>query len=92
MSSNKISAKKILATTEVVTFLENIAAGMKTGQVMVECGNDAVMMRIPTEVKLEIEVKQSRDKNRITLELAWEREPAEDSDSLKIRPGANARM
>lgn len=86
-NKNKVSTKKQMAIPELVTFLENITAGMHSGNVVVECGSDAIVMRVPGEVKVELEARQKNEKNKIILGITWENGVSRDEEILKIRAG-----
>lgn len=86
-SKNKVASKKLVATSDLISFLENMMAGMKSRNVVIECGTDIIKMDVADEVKFEIEAKQKKEKHKISLEISWEGPVAKPEEILKIAPG-----
>jgi amphi-Trp domain-containing protein len=80
-SDKKIGYKRMIETSEVVTYLEALARSFRIGRLAVEHGEKAVNLEIPPAVVLEIEAKQKKDKAKLEIEISWKH--ALDEDGAK---------
>jgi amphi-Trp domain-containing protein len=85
LGKKEISFKGRLEQQKLVGYLEELLAGLKSGTVFIQHGDDFVRLS-PTElVEFEVEASQKKGKEKLTLEISWLVEGPTDSDSeLKI--------
>lgn len=82
MSKSEMEFKTRLATNEVITLLEDLVQSMKDGKVVVERGEDTVVITPEETARLEMECYQKKDKAKLAFELKWSPRST-DSDSEK---------
>jgi len=82
MSKSEMEFKTRLATNEVITLLEDLVQSMKDGKVVVERGEDTVVITPEETTRLEMECYQKKDKAKLAFELKWSPKST-DSDSEK---------
>ncbi|GMT49244.1 MAG: hypothetical protein IEMM0008_0783 [bacterium] len=82
----EVSTKLIMDVSEVITYLQDLASGLKAGQVCVQQGNEFVTLKPVDLIKVEIEAVQKKDKEKFTLEISWKNEAKEvgEINTLKI--------
>jgi len=74
----------------VVEYLEHLTAGMKAGSVFLQRGGEYLSLHPDQAVNLELEARQSPNKESLTVKLRWRRENEtilEEGDMLEIRAG-----
>ena len=78
--SNKreLKAELQMAMPELVRYLEAILDGLREGKVYLEHGGEVVALNPAGTVTLEIEAKQKKDKEKLSLEVSWQRGVAFD--------------
>jgi amphi-Trp domain-containing protein len=82
MSDKKeVGYKSVTSWDDVVSYLEEILAGMKSGTVTIDTGRDRVELKAGPDVKLEIEATTKKDKNKLVVDLSWRTPP----EGLKIQ-------
>jgi amphi-Trp domain-containing protein len=86
MSKREIDLKTQVTTPEVIGLLEDLVHSMKDGKVVVESGEDMVVIITNESVKLELECYQKENKAKLAFELKWsDKSTATDlSNALKI--------
>lgn len=85
--SKKVATKKRVEVGEVVTFLGHIMDGLRAGSVLLECGDEALILRPSAELKFCVEAKQKKGKGKIVMEISWENDFQHNDDDLTIRVG-----
>ncbi|MGD8862651.1 MAG: amphi-Trp domain-containing protein [Myxococcales bacterium] len=75
MSSREIKAELTLELPELLTYLDDLLGGMRQGKVYVEHRGETVALAPHGAVDVEIRAKHKKDKEKLTLELAWRRAP-----------------
>ena len=65
-----------------VSYLENLIESIKTGAVHLEKGANVMALHPSELLKVEVQAVQKKDKEKITIELAWKR-----SDFAPIEKG-----
>lgn len=85
-----ISFEGTLDQERVVEYLEHLTAGLKAGSVFLQRGGDNLALHPDQAVNLELEARQSPNKESLTLKLRWRRENEtilEEGDMLEIHAG-----
>ncbi|MCM0756435.1 amphi-Trp domain-containing protein [Desulfovibrio aminophilus] len=72
----KVSIDQYVEVKQVVAYLEDLVKGLKAGSIMVQHGEESVVLTLPDMVEMEIEAKQKKDKSKFVLELSWRAAPA----------------
>jgi amphi-Trp domain-containing protein len=85
MSKKQVTQQGLMATDEVIAYLESLVSSFKEGKVVVQQGEQFVSMNPPEQVSVEVEAKQKEGKEKFSLELSWRNveQPAE-SEKVKI--------
>ncbi|MES9995695.1 amphi-Trp domain-containing protein [Desulfovibrio aminophilus] len=72
----KVSIDQYVEVKQVVAYLEDLVRGLKAGSIMVQHGEESVVLTPPDMVEMEVEAKQKKDKSKFALELSWRAAPA----------------
>lgn len=85
MSKKQVTQQGLMATDEVIAYLESLVSSFKEGKVVVQQGEQFVSMNPPEQVSVEVEAKQKEGKEKFSLELSWKNveQPAEN-EKVKI--------
>jgi amphi-Trp domain-containing protein len=73
---------------EIAEHLTSLAAGLKRGEVSLETAERGLRLLPPAELKLELKVREKRQKGRIEIELGWRRRDAPKVGELKVAVGS----
>lgn len=84
MDKEKISIKTHQELAEAAAYLEDFARSLRTGRILVERGEDFLVLEPPSLVGVEVEVKSKKGKQKFCLEVSWS-ETAADA-ALCITP------
>jgi len=85
VSKKETSFKGRVEQTMAIAYLTELIAGMESGRVYVQNGNEYVELESADMVDMEIEATQKKGKSKFKLELSWSKEEATDVESsLKI--------
>ena len=76
-----------LELEQAAAYLEDIARGIRTGTLSLRHGGEAVTLSPRPMLKVELEAKQSKDKEKVELEIKWRRAPEQSGAELDIEPG-----
>ncbi|WP_207264621.1 amphi-Trp domain-containing protein [Desulfovibrio sp. Huiquan2017] len=71
MEKQKISVKKVLEYQDAVSYIEDLAKSFKSGTIVVESGEERVVMKPSAQVSIKVEAKAKSDKQKIAFELSW---------------------
>ncbi len=83
---SKVKLDGTLEVGQVVSYLENIASGLKAGLINVQLGGESVSLTPPSVVDLEMEVSQKKDKEKLTIELCWKKGAGQDVNISSSAP------
>jgi amphi-Trp domain-containing protein len=68
-----------------IAHLEELLKGLKAGAVYIQRGDQYVAVKPSKDVTMEVEAVEKSDKEKLTVELSWEKIPApQPSEELKI--------
>jgi amphi-Trp domain-containing protein len=73
MSKNKVKLDTAITLPQAIAKLEELIDSLKQGTVNFQVGEEAVTVVPPDILHLEMKVAQKKEKERIKLELSWER-------------------
>lgn len=93
MEKQKISVKKVLEYKEAVGYMEDLAKSLKSGSIVIESGEEHVVMTPSAQVAIKVEAKIKDGKQKIGFELSWTDAPRADlkiSDTEPAAPPAKA--
>lgn len=85
-----IAFEGTLEQDRVVEYLEHLVAGVKAGTVSLQRGGDSLSLHPDQVVNLELEARQSPNKESLTVKLRWRRENEtilDEEDMLEIHAG-----
>lgn len=85
-SKQELKAELVMSLPELTQYLEAIVEGLREGRVYLEHGGKVLGLCPGESIALELSAKQKKDREKLSLELSWERpEGAEDDGpALKI--------
>lgn len=85
--NNKVKIDGAMELAQVVTYLEDIVKGLKSGAVHVQLGQDSVLLHPASILSFEMEVSQKKDKEKFSFEMSWKKE---DRSTEDVKISANA--
>lgn len=71
MEKQKISVKKVLEYQDAVSYIEDLAKSFRSGTIVLESGEEHVVMKPSAQVAIKVEAKVKNDKQKIGFELSW---------------------
>lgn len=71
MSKRKIRVHHEAETAKVISYLESVVQGLKAGALCVENDGETVTLKPTNPLEMELEVRQKRDKESLTLTIQW---------------------
>jgi amphi-Trp domain-containing protein len=71
MDKQKISVKKVLEYKDAVSYIEDLAKSFRSGTIVLESGEEHVVMKPSAQVAIKVEAKAKKDKQKIAFELSW---------------------
>jgi amphi-Trp domain-containing protein len=71
MEKRKINVKMSLSYSEVVAYLEDLLKSFKSRKIVVQTGEDHLVMTPPEQVGVKVEAKIKKDRQSIGFELSW---------------------
>lgn len=85
-SSNKreLQAELQMALPELITYLEALVNGLRDGRVYLQHGDQVVDLCPSHSVTLEIEAKQKKDKDKVSIEMSWRRSAIRDGQTPEL--------
>ncbi len=63
---------------KAIEYLENILSGLKKGKVFIQQGDEIVELTPDKTVEIEVEAKQKKHGEKITVKISWKRETPEE--------------
>lgn len=90
MDKEKISLEQTLALEDAVAYLEDLAAGLRAGRLLIAQGDRSMELTPPDSVDIEVEARQKKGKVKFSLELEWQPPiaPSEEVVITPLEPGA----
>ncbi|WP_320006156.1 amphi-Trp domain-containing protein [Maridesulfovibrio sp.] len=76
----KVSLKKKVGHEEAVTILEDLLKGFKTGNMILQNGEESITLSTSDKISLEIKAKTKKLKNKLSIELSWKTDSLETDD------------
>ena len=77
---NKVSLKKKVGHEEAVAILEDILKSLKSGNMVIQNGEESITLNPSDKISMEIKAKTKKLKNKLSMELSWKVEPIEAED------------
>ncbi|MCU0600859.1 MAG: amphi-Trp domain-containing protein [Desulfobacterales bacterium] len=74
MKESKISHNQHMKREDLVSYLENLIASIKTGKIVIERNGRFVSLTPPNSVNLELQAKTKKDKGELSIEISWRQE------------------
>jgi len=71
VEKQKISVKKVLEYKDAVSYIEDLAKTFRSGTIVLESGEEHVVMKPSAQVAIKVEAKVKNDKQKIAFELSW---------------------
>lgn len=75
MSGKGIDKEYSLSPERAAAMLEDIAMGLRNGEVVFDDGENSLVLKAGHALDMEIDAKEKRGKTRIKIELLWRVEP-----------------
>lgn len=85
---NKLEFKQKLEYKEAVSYLEALLESFKSGTIVVSKGDEVINLTPSSEVEIEIEARNKKDKGKFSMEISW-KGPEECDQPLTIEPAVN---
>ncbi|MEZ7197156.1 amphi-Trp domain-containing protein [Pseudodesulfovibrio karagichevae] len=86
MEKQKISVKKVLEYKDAVSYIEDLAKSFRSGTIVLESGEEHVVMKPSAQVGIKVEAKVKNDKQKIAFELSWSEASGGDLKIGDTRP------
>ena len=86
MEKQKISVKKVLEYKDAVSYIEDLAKSFRSGTIVLESGEEHVVMKPSAQVAIKVEAKTKKDKQKIAFELSWSEAATGDLKIGDTRP------
>ncbi len=86
MSKKEVSMEGMMELSAAVSYLEGLVKSLKEGKVVVQKGDEFVELTPEKNVYLEIEAKQKKEKEKITVELFWGKKEEEKPEEEEAVP------
>lgn len=71
MGKNSVELEKKMSTVELVSFLEGVTASLKEGKIVIQQGDQFVVLKPEDLITVEIEAGQKNDKGKLSIDLKW---------------------
>jgi amphi-Trp domain-containing protein len=71
MEKKKVALEQTKEFKAAISYLEDLVASFKKGTIVVEQGENSVILTPAPFVNIEIEAKQKGDKEKFSMELSW---------------------
>ncbi|MBD3380863.1 MAG: amphi-Trp domain-containing protein [candidate division Zixibacteria bacterium] len=84
MSKKELSFKGRVEPARAVNFLNDLVAGLNSGGFYLQNGDDYIGLKPNQHLLMEVEASQKKGKDKITIELSWDREDIQTED-MKLR-------
>ena len=78
MSKKEIALEGLVDMGQAIDFVDGLLAGMRSGTIYLEKGNETLILCPEEEVEIEIKGSQKKGKGKISFELSWEKEEIEE--------------
>jgi amphi-Trp domain-containing protein len=86
VEKQKISVKKVLEYEDAVSYIEDLAKSFRSGTIVLESGEEHVVMKPSAQVAVKVEAKTKKDRQKISFELSWSEAEAADLKIGDTRP------
>lgn len=63
---------------QVATALEELAVSLKNRTITIQAGQETMQLTPPLVLEFEMKISQGKDKGKISVELSWEGNEAQD--------------
>lgn len=73
MSKKEVSVRGTMPPKAIITVLEDLLESFKKGQVVIQNGSEFVTLKPSEQISMELEAGQKKEKEKLTLELSWQR-------------------
>jgi amphi-Trp domain-containing protein len=73
MSKDKVKLEGVMDLKEVISYLEDVVNGMKSGSVCMTAGEDCVTLKPSGVVDVTMKATRKKDKEKIEIEIDWRR-------------------
>lgn len=70
-ASTEVEFEHTMTRAEAVEYLRAIVAGLESGRVRFELGDDVLELAIPGAVSVEVEAERRPDREKIEIEIEW---------------------
>ncbi|MBF0100792.1 MAG: amphi-Trp domain-containing protein [Desulfobacterales bacterium] len=67
----EIEMEKEMQKSEVIDYLESIVDGLKLGKIVVQQGQEVVSLCPSDTLKVEVEAKQKKGKEKFSFKMEW---------------------
>ena len=71
MKSNKVNLEQIISKHQLIGYLEDMVASLKSGKIVIESNGDYVRLIPPDSMKLSLSAKQKKEKAEMEFEISW---------------------
>jgi amphi-Trp domain-containing protein len=86
MGKKEIKLKGNLETAKTADYLNDLAAGLKAGDVYIQKGGEFVSLKPGLTVDFEIEAVKKKHKEKLVIEISWHKEESDEfeGENMKI--------
>lgn len=76
MSKKEVKLKGVMGRDQVVAYLEDLLAGLKSGKICVQQGEEFVTLCPEQLINVEVQASVKKGKEKFEMELVWRKEEA----------------
>lgn len=84
MEKDKLELTTIMGLADAADYLEAFAEGLRAGRILVERGEDSLVLGPPDLVQVEVGAKSKKGRQKFSLEVQWQ--VAASAEPLRIEP------
>lgn len=84
-SKQELKAELVMSLPELTQYLEAIVEGLREGRVYLEHGGKVLGLYPGDSIALELTAKHKKDKDKLCLEMSWQRAEGADEDGQELK-------
>lgn len=89
-TKRKVKIEGSMDRAQVAAHLEDIVKSLSSGALHVRVGEESVLLSPGRVVRFEMEASQKRDKEKLVIEIGWERLASDAATSPEPAPAPSA--
>src|SRR5215510_4409095 len=86
MAKDRFEFARIASPEEVAAYLTALSTGLTKGDVRLEAGGQTRRLTPAGDLKIELRVKDRKDRGKIEIEIAWKQRGTAKPTDLRVEP------